>query len=186
MRRFAFIEVESPTDAVIRELVQGPGDMVSDLLSVRQFVDLGPAVFIDAAAYASRRIEDPSATRSRVLFETFYAYFLPQLDRLDDAEARDMYNSLAWLFDPPELNHLRRVIRTVLGSGADASRGLVDLVRNPPDGEGVVRAMKPGRRAPSTAARADAAPPRRSRAAAPAPAPAARTAATRAPRRAAR
>ena len=82
MRRFAFIEVGTPTDATFETLLDGPGDIVKKLLPLRRFVDLGPAVFIDASRYAERRLRD-DISRSRVLFEAFYAYFLPQLDGMD-------------------------------------------------------------------------------------------------------
>ena len=118
MRRFAFIEVEAPSDDVIRALVQGPGEVVADLLPVRKFVELGPAVFVDAARYAARRAEDPDTSRSRVVFETFYSYLLPQLDQLDDRDAKELFDALAPLLDAPELNSLRRAVRKVLGSGA--------------------------------------------------------------------
>jgi hypothetical protein len=117
MRRFAFIEVEAPSDDVIVTLIAGKGDLVAELLPVRRFVDLGPAVFVDAARYAARRSADDEASRSRVIFETFYSYLLPQLDQLDDQQAKELFDALAPIFDAPELNSLRRAIRKVLGSG---------------------------------------------------------------------
>jgi MoxR-like ATPase len=116
MRRFAFIEVESPSDEVIANLLQGESELIRDLLVVRRHVDLGPAVFLDAGRYATRRITDPDVTRSRVLYEAFYAYLLPQLEAIGDDEARELFDDLAHLFDPPEFHTFRRVIRTVLGS----------------------------------------------------------------------
>ena len=113
MRRFAFIEVESPSEEGFRSLLAGPGEMVADLLGIRKFIDLGPAVFIDAARYAARRSADPDVTRSRVLFETFYAYLLPQLDRLGDL-GDEMLEEMSAVFDPAELVALRRVVRNLL------------------------------------------------------------------------
>jgi MoxR-like ATPase len=117
MRRFAFIEVEAGSDEMIRELVAGAGGFVAELLPVRQFLDLGPAVFMDAARYAARRAEDRDASRSRVLFECFYSYLLPQLDRLGDRGARDLFDALVGVFEPPELSRLRRALEKVLGAG---------------------------------------------------------------------
>jgi hypothetical protein len=117
MRRFAFIEVEAPPDEVIRDLVAGPGQLVASLLPVRQFVELGPALYVDGARFAARRLQDDDATPSRVLFELFHAYFLPQLDTLDDDGARRLFSAIVPAFDLEEQEALRRVIRNVLGSG---------------------------------------------------------------------
>jgi MoxR-like ATPase len=86
MRRFAFVNVGSPDDAVFRHLLDGPGNVVSDLLPLRELQDIGPAIFIDAAEYAAIRALD-GVDRSVVLLEAFNAYFLPQLDQLDEASA---------------------------------------------------------------------------------------------------
>ena len=118
MRRFAFIEVESPPSEVIAELVSGPGEVVRGLLPIREMVDLGPALYIDSARFAARRILDADASPSRVLYEVFYAYFLPQLDGLDDAGAHHLFDLIAPCFDLPEQAPLRRVIRQVLGGSA--------------------------------------------------------------------
>lgn len=121
MRRFAFIEIETPPDDVIVRLVAGPGELAAALLPVRQFVELGAAVFVDAARFVERRLADPEVTRSRVLFETFYGYFLPQLDRLDRDQARQLFETLRGRFDPLEANALRRVLRKLLGDVAPTS-----------------------------------------------------------------
>ena len=110
MRRFAFIEVETPSDEVVRDLLSGPGALVSALLPIRQFVELGPAVFIDGARYATRRSQDNDATPSRVLYEVFHAYFLPQLDQIDDSDAHRLHDLIAPAFDEEEQTNLRRVI----------------------------------------------------------------------------
>jgi len=132
MRRFAFIEVGAPLDHVIRELIEGPGSLVADLLPVRGFVELGPALYIDAARFAARRLQEQQTTRSRVLFEAFYSYLLPQLDRLDDRQAHDLFETLAPLFDGAEVRELGRTIHKTLGSGAtsrDEVRPPIHLVR---------------------------------------------------------
>jgi MoxR-like ATPase len=116
MRRFAFIEVEAPSDEVIRGLLAGPGEVVSALLPIRQFVDLGPAVFVDSARFATRRLQDEDATPSRVLYEVFRAYFLPQLDQLEDEDARRLYDAIEGSFDQEEDARMRQVIRQLLGT----------------------------------------------------------------------
>jgi MoxR-like ATPase len=129
MRRFAFIEVEAPPDQVIRDLVRGPGELVASLLPVRQLVELGPALFVDGARFAARRLQDEDATPSRVLFELFHAYFLPQLDALDDTGARALFELIAPSFDPIEQAALRRVVRRVLGTPTPAPPEPLTTVR---------------------------------------------------------
>src|SRR6185436_15181317 len=58
MRRFAFIEVGTPDEESYQRLLQGPGEIVRQLLPLRNFSDLGPAVYLDAARYAARRKQD--------------------------------------------------------------------------------------------------------------------------------
>jgi hypothetical protein len=115
MRRFAFVEVDAPGDDVFRKLMMGPAEFVAELLPVRRFVDLGPAVFIDACHYAERRLEDSNVTQSRILFETFYSFFLPQLDQLSDTQAAELFEALAPAFERQELHDFRRAVRKMLG-----------------------------------------------------------------------
>jgi AAA domain (dynein-related subfamily) len=115
MRRFAFIEVAAAPDEVVCTLIDGPGSVVADLLHVRRFVDLGPAVFVDAAKFAARRMSDQDATPSRVLFEAFFAFVLPQLDRLDDRQGRELFELLAPCFDATEARQLGQAIRKTIG-----------------------------------------------------------------------
>ena len=134
MRRFAFIEVEPPSDTVIRDLVRGPGEIVAELLPIREVVELGPALYVDSARFAARRLQDADATPSRVLYEVFRAYFLPQLDQLDDEGALRLFDLISPSFEPDEQMPLRRIIRRVLGTGAPgpsrvaAGRPVVDLL----------------------------------------------------------
>ena len=114
MRRFAFIEVEPPDDDVLLDLMGGADQVAKELLVLRQFVDLGAGVFIEAANYARRRSADDDATPSRVLFETFYAFFLRQLHLLDEGQAGQLTDCLEASFDKPEALRLRQVLRDVL------------------------------------------------------------------------
>jgi hypothetical protein len=115
MRRFAFVEVPAAPDEVVRGLVAGPGELVARLCAVRAFVELGPAVFMDAAGFAARRLADGGATESRVLFEAFVAFVLPQLDQLDDREGREMFEDLAPCFASAEVELLKRAIDRTTG-----------------------------------------------------------------------
>jgi MoxR-like ATPase len=124
MRRFAFIEVPPAPDHVVRSLIAGPGEVVARLLPVRQFVELGPALFMDAASYTARRMAEPDATPSRVLYEAFYAFFLPQLDQLDEPQARKLFGVVASHLDGADATALERVIRRTTGITAiSAGRG---------------------------------------------------------------
>lgn len=115
MRRFAFVEVTCPSDEAYEQLLEGPGEVVRELLPLRQFRDLGPAVYLDAAKFAVRRAED-GPSKSRLLYEVFYAYFLPQFEGIDDEQAVELYRTVAELLDPPEQAEARRTIGEVLGT----------------------------------------------------------------------
>ncbi|MBK5222348.1 MAG: AAA family ATPase [Acidimicrobiia bacterium] len=114
MRRFAFIEVGTPDEASFEKLLQGPGEIVGQLLPLRRFSDLGPAVYLDAARYAARRAED-GVSDSRLLYEVFYAYFLPQFEGMDDDKATALYRTVEPLFDEAERIEAQRTIGEVLG-----------------------------------------------------------------------
>lgn len=114
MRRFAFIEVGTPDEDAYRKLVDGPGRIVERLLVLRRFTELGPAVYLDAARYAARRADD-GVSESRVLYETFYSYFLPQFEGIDDHRATQLYRAVEPLLEPPEQAEAQRTIAEVLG-----------------------------------------------------------------------
>jgi energy-coupling factor transporter ATP-binding protein EcfA2 len=115
MRRFAFIEVEPPSDEVMYKLMGGRDEIACDLLVLRDFVNLGAGLFIEAANFARARARDGDTSRSRVLYETFYAFFLRQLHLLTPRQASGVLRSLAPFLDEPELNSLRHVVQDTLG-----------------------------------------------------------------------
>jgi len=57
MRRFAFIEVASPSESVFESLIEQqaagsePASLAKRLLPIRELKDLGPAVFMDLAKF---------------------------------------------------------------------------------------------------------------------------------------
>src|SRR6476646_5527353 len=114
MRRFAFVEVTSPTEEVFSQLLEGPGSIARQLLPLRSFRDLGPAVYLDAARFAARRLND-NVTESRLLYEMFYAFFLPQFEGMDDAQASKLYRLIAQVLEPAAQAEARRTIMEVLG-----------------------------------------------------------------------
>jgi len=114
MRRFAFIEVGTPPQSAYEQLLEGPGEIVAKLLPLRRYSDLGPAIYLDAAKYAARRAKDGPGD-SRLLYEVFYAYFLPQFEGMEDRRATSLYRSVAQHLDPPEQAEAQRTISEVLG-----------------------------------------------------------------------
>jgi hypothetical protein len=114
MRRFAFVEVTSPDEDKFRKLVEGPGEIVSQLLILRSFRDLGPAVYLDAAKFAARRALD-GPSDSRLLYEVFYGYFLPQFEGMNDDGATLLFRAMATVLDEPEQAEAERTISEVLG-----------------------------------------------------------------------
>jgi hypothetical protein len=115
MRRFAFIEVTSPDEDAFEQLLHIPGgDTVRQLLTLRQFRDLGPAVYLDACRYANRRSND-DVTASRLLYEVFYGFFLPQFEGMDENRAGQLYKVVASALEPPEQAEAHRTIAEVLG-----------------------------------------------------------------------
>jgi MoxR-like ATPase len=114
MRRFAFIEVGTPSEATYEKLLEGPGEIVAKLLPLRKFSDLGPAIYLDAAKYAARRAKDGPGD-SRLLYEVFYAYFLPQFEGMEDRRATTLYRTVAQHMEPPEQAEAARTISEVLG-----------------------------------------------------------------------
>lgn len=114
MRRFAFIEVLAPSDGEIATMLTGPGEVVVPLIGLRQIRDLGPALFLDAAEFAARRLQDGCST-SRVTYEALFAYLLPQLDGLDDDDVRLLRSITDPILDQAEQDQLAQAVVRVLG-----------------------------------------------------------------------
>ena len=114
MRRFAFIEVGTPPDLAYDRLLDGSSEVVRSLLPLRSLNNLGPAIYVDAAKYADRRSRD-GITDSRLLYELFYAFFLPQFEGLDEHQGAKLYRLLSGHLEAPEQAEARRVIAELLG-----------------------------------------------------------------------
>jgi MoxR-like ATPase len=109
MRRFAFVNVGSPDESVFRHLLDGPGNIVAELLPLRELQDIGPAIFIDAAEYAAIRALD-GVDPSVVLLEAFNAYFLAQLDQLDETSTARLLAILHAALAPEEQQAARALL----------------------------------------------------------------------------
>ncbi len=122
MRRFAFVEVPSPSRAVFEALIDresggddGAAEIAKRLLDLRSLKDVGPAVFMDIARFLRmRRSLDPDADDRRLLFEAFYGYLLPQFEGVADREGEELFSRVGALVGP-QRDHLRRTLNSVLG-----------------------------------------------------------------------
>ncbi|HVH51421.1 MAG TPA: hypothetical protein VM690_04700, partial [Gaiellaceae bacterium] len=99
MRRFAFVEVPSPSvsdfEALIDESVDGDSEaafVAKQLLGLRRLKDLGPAVFIDLARFARERRALGDVSNRQLAFEAFYSYLLPQFEGIDEIKANSSTN----------------------------------------------------------------------------------------------
>jgi hypothetical protein len=116
MRRFAFVNVDSPDDSVFRSLVEGSGGVVAKLLPLRELSDLGPGIYIDASEYAAQRLRD-GVSDSLVLLEVLNAFFVPQLDALDEAQTAWLLGTLEGVLDPDDLQSLAGALRGFAAGG---------------------------------------------------------------------
>jgi MoxR-like ATPase len=124
MRRFAFIEVPSPSEDVFEELIERAAgvepraaELAGRLLSLRELKDLGPAVYMDIARYLGERasIGDAEAD-GQLLFEAFYSFLLPQFEGIDSRDGEDLFKQMGALVGSAELrDRLRRTLNAVLG-----------------------------------------------------------------------
>ncbi|MCB0953402.1 MAG: AAA family ATPase [Microthrixaceae bacterium] len=114
MRRFAFIEVGPPDETAYRQLLAGGGEILNELLALRRLKDLGPAIYVDARRYVERRMKDDVGP-SRLLYEVFYSFFLPQFEGIDEYQALELFNEIAPKMAQPEQLEARRVIENLLG-----------------------------------------------------------------------
>ena len=121
MRRFAFVEVPSPTRAVFGDLID---DVTADpearksakkLLAVRTVKDIGPAVFMDIARYLGERGTTGSGNADSQIFEAFYSYLLPQFEGIDEEEGNELLGKLQPLVGAALRKRLIDTLNTVLG-----------------------------------------------------------------------
>lgn len=123
MRRFAFIEVGSPTPAVFEALIEreAAGDASSAaiakrMLPLRGLKDLGPAVFMDIARFVRSRLSmSPDVAAEQVLYESFYGFLLPQFEGIDEEGGEALFKSVAQLVGSRRREVLRKTLNEVLG-----------------------------------------------------------------------
>jgi hypothetical protein len=140
MRRFAFIEVASPRQAVFEALIdretageQRPAKLTVELLALRKLKDLGPAVFIDCSKFLRQRIALQDDDDGQLYFETFYSYLLPQFEGIDAAVGESLWSVLGKLMgSPSRRERLRNVLNEVLGLELQAASG-TPTIEDPDD-----------------------------------------------------
>jgi hypothetical protein len=122
MRRFAFIEVSSPSNAVFDALIDreaagdaGAASITKQLLGLRQLKDVGPAVFMDLSRYMRARRQIAVSDDGQLLYEGFYAYLLPQFEGVDAAHGDELFSAVAKLVGTSRKERLRRTLNAVLG-----------------------------------------------------------------------
>jgi MoxR-like ATPase len=142
MRRFAFIEVASPSLSVFESLIEQqaagpePASLAKRLLPVRELKDLGPAVFMDLAKFLRERLALDHADDGQLLFEAFYSYLLPQFEGVDAATGERLFQLLAPLMaSSARRNRLRETLNAVLGLELQPPSQVVEVEE--PDDEDV-------------------------------------------------
>jgi MoxR-like ATPase len=133
MRRFAFVEVPSPPEAVFHTLIDReaePDDEAATLtkrfLALRRFKDLGPAVFMDLARFLRVRRELIESAESEIAFEGFYAYLLPQFEGIEPVIGEELYRLTRKIVGSSNADRLRNTLNSVLGLQLDAPQARSD------------------------------------------------------------
>ena len=80
-------------------------------LEVRAAADLGQLSRMLPQVFALR----DGITESRLLYEVFYAYFLPQFEGMEERRAMTLYRTVAEHLDAPEQLEAQRTISDILG-----------------------------------------------------------------------
>lgn len=122
MRRFAFVEVASPSEDVFESLIDthAAGDaqaasLAKKLLAVRKSKDLGPAVYIDMTRFLRQRAAEASTDDGQLVLEAFYSYLLPQFEGIDDDAGETLFKQLKPLVGTARHERLREILNSVLG-----------------------------------------------------------------------
>ena len=125
MRRFAFIDVEPPSDSDFRTLIEAAAnddavavEVTTALMSLRGIgdKDIGPAMFMDIARYVHERLIVGDAPSDVLLSEAFYSYLLPQFEGISDDDGVELNRRLRHLIlGREERDQIRRTLNTVLG-----------------------------------------------------------------------
>jgi MoxR-like ATPase len=142
MRRFAFIEVPSPDDAIFRELIRdaagdqdGAYQAAEALLRVRDVKDIGPATYLDIARYCAERLRVGALDQNPLRFQAFYSYLLPQFEGITDEEGEQLLRVLIEVCGGDYETAARETLHDVLGVEL-GSVTVQQPVASPEDGTG--------------------------------------------------
>jgi MoxR-like ATPase len=124
MRRFAFIEVPSPSEEKFEALIERwagsdrmSADVAKALLRVRKIdaKDIGPASYRDIVRYVHERVAIDEPTKGSLVFDAFYSFLLPQFEGIDDRQGRELYGAIKGAIEPTDRSRLISTLNTVLG-----------------------------------------------------------------------
>lgn len=122
MRRFAFVEVPAPEESVFHSLIDREAEpdeqaatLAKRLLVLRQFKDLGPALFMDLARFFRARRELGTVDGAELTFDGFYSFLLPQFEGIDQAQGEQLHAELKSLLGPGHVERVRKTLNAVLG-----------------------------------------------------------------------
>lgn len=122
MRRFAFVEVPAPEESVFHSLIDREAEpdeqaaiLAKRLLVLRQFKDLGPALFMDLARFFKARRELATVDAAELTFDGFYSFLLPQFEGIDQAQGEQLHAELKSLLGPGHAERVRKTLNAVLG-----------------------------------------------------------------------
>ena len=113
MRRFVFVEIDTPDDADLEQLLGEDLGLLGPLVQLKELRGLGPAVFLEAAEYARRRAADGLST-SRLLYEVAFGYFLPQFRNQDEELVEEMHRIVDRVLDDEERGRWRIAVERAL------------------------------------------------------------------------
>ena len=146
MRRFAFIEVPSPSERVFEQLIDresesdaGAAALTKRFLVLRRQKDVGPAVFMDMVRFMRERRRVAPVDDQRLAFEAFYSYLLPQFEGLDSVAGDHLYRALKQLVGNANHERLRQTLNSVLGLELREQKSAQDYA----DEEGIDLSVEP-------------------------------------------
>jgi MoxR-like ATPase len=122
MRRFAFIEVPSPSPKVFKDLIERWAEGSTEaagaaeaLLAVRDVKDIGPAVYCDIARFARERVGQGSVKPEDLRYQAFYSYLLPQFEGITDEQGEHLMRVLLQVVGRGKRSLVRDTLNGVLG-----------------------------------------------------------------------
>ncbi|HYO01684.1 MAG TPA: hypothetical protein VET27_07230 [Mycobacterium sp.] len=121
MRRFAFIEVPAPADAIFRTLwSEEIADLeesvtsiidttLNGLLKLRAIKEIGQAVFLDMARFAAE-LAGSMPSPQALAYQLFHSYLLPQFEGVDRKVGQELFNVMSSLVGGTFREKLRKTL----------------------------------------------------------------------------